>query len=142
MADNDLKQSVLRVIQERNRRENEKEFKAWLDGLVALPGDFELKLMGNLKADVELQPLRWIEFGVDLMESGKEIAHVELSDGLQGPPLSSYLPYPVFCIGTEIFLKGMWLCQFRECRMLADGCMWIERVGVDTPPGYRSSVMI
>jgi hypothetical protein len=48
----------------------------------------------------------------------KITGHVQLAGGNEGPELSSYLPYPVFQMATEIFLKGMWLCQFEECRKL------------------------
>lgn len=40
-------------------------------------------------------------------------------NGEKGAPISSFLPYPTFQMGTEIFLKGMWLSQFEECRKLA-----------------------
>jgi hypothetical protein len=30
------------------------------------------------------------------------------------------LPYPVFQTAAEIFLKGLWLCKFAECRRLND----------------------
>ena len=34
--------------------------------------------------------------------------------------MQTYLPYPVFQAGTEIFLKGMWLAQHTECQPI--GC--------------------
>lgn len=120
MADNDLNPTVLRVIKERNRRENEKDFAAWCDYLVILPANFELKPKDDFKADIELQPLRWMDSGIDLIQSSKVLVNIQLPGGVEGPPLSSYLPYPVFQMGTEIFLKGMWLCQYRNCRLLAE----------------------
>jgi hypothetical protein len=120
VTDSDLKQEVLRLIEERNRQDSEKEFTAWCDDLVALPEDFELKLKGDLNAGIELQPLRWMDSGIDLIESSKVTARVQLPGGVEGRPLQSYLPYPVFQMGTEIFLKGMWLCQHEDCRLLAD----------------------
>jgi hypothetical protein len=113
-----LKSDVLRLIEDRNRRDDEEDFAAWCDELVALPENFEQQLKDGLKADIELQPARWLSLGLDLIESSKVTAHVQLSDGQQGPPLASFLPYPVFQMGTEIFLKGMWLCQFDSLRGL------------------------
>ncbi len=40
--------------------------------------------------------------------------------GRRGSFLDSFLAYPVFQMGAEIFLKEMWLCQFADCRALAD----------------------
>jgi hypothetical protein len=71
-----------------------------------------------LKADLELQPARWLRLGLDLIQSSKVIAHVQLSNGYQARPDSSLLRYPVFQMGTEIFLKGMWLCHFEDLRLL------------------------
>lgn len=120
MSNRDSRQSVLELIEKRNRQQDEKEFTAWCDDLVNLPVGFELQLKGNLKAGIELQPFRWMDSGINLIESSKVIARVQLADGVEGPPLQSYLPYPVFQMGTEIFLKGMWLCQHEDCRILAD----------------------
>jgi len=47
---------------------------------------------------------------MDLLKSRRVIGHVQLQDGVQGPEINSYLPYPVFQAAAEIFLKGMWLC--------------------------------
>ena len=118
MVNGDLKENVLRIINERNRRDEEQEFNDWCDYLLSLPAGLEFMPKGNFKADIELQPLRWTSLGIDLIQSSKVTARVELAGGVQGPPMSSYLPYPVFQIGAEIFLKGIWLCQFPECRAL------------------------
>lgn len=74
----------------------------------------------GFKVDTDLQPLRWLENGRDLIQSAKGTISVQYSSGVPGPPLNTYLPYPVFQMGAEIFLKGMWLCQFEECRNLRD----------------------
>jgi hypothetical protein len=55
---------------------------------------------------------------MDLAESRKVTGRVQLAGATEGPEISSYLPYPVFQMATEIFLKGMWLCQFEDCRTL------------------------
>jgi hypothetical protein len=120
MAASDIKEGVMRTILERNRREAEQEFQKFCEELLSLPADFELMPKGNFVADIELQPWRWLSLGVDLLQSRRVTAHVELPNGIQRPPMSSYLPYPVFQMATEIFLKGVWLCQYAECRALND----------------------
>ncbi len=42
----------------------------------------------------------------------------QLAGGIEGAEISSYLPYAVFQMATEVFVKGMWLCQFEDCRRL------------------------
>lgn len=116
----DLNESLMRIINERNRREDEQEFQTFCAELLALPANFELMPKENFKADVELQPLRWMSSGIDLLKSRRVTGHIQLADGLQGPEIGSYLPYPVFQMATEIFLKGMWLCQYPDCRALTD----------------------
>lgn len=108
----------MRLIEEDNRLECEKDFNAWCDFLTSLPEDFEPKVKDGLKADLELQPARWLGLGLDLIQSSKIIAHVQLSNALHGRPHASLLCYPVFQMGTEIFLKGMWLCHFDDFRLL------------------------
>ena len=115
----DILLPVLRLIIERTRSEEEEEFNAWCEELVALPANLELKPRDG-KADIELDPLRWMDSGLDLIQSARVLAHVQLPGGLQGPAFQSYLPYPVFHMGAEIFLKGMWLCQHDECRIITN----------------------
>jgi hypothetical protein len=116
----DLNERLMRIISERNRREDQEAFQRFCEELLALPADLELMPKENFKADVELQPLRWMSLGIDLLQSRKVTGHIQLADGVQGPAISSYLPYPSFQMAAEIFLKGMWLCQFAECRQLSD----------------------
>jgi len=116
----DLKEGVMRVVKERNRREDERDFQTFCDQLLSLPPNLEFMPKANFVADVELQPWRWLSLGIDLLQSRKVTRHVQLADGIQGPPISSYLPYPVFQMATEIFLKGMWLYQHQDCRAIAD----------------------
>ena len=111
---------LFRSMEEDARKDREKRFAAWCGELEALPADFEQKLKDGLKADVELQPFRWMGLGLDLLQSSTGTLTVQHFDGRQGPFLDSFLAYPVFQMGTEIFLKGMWLCQFDDCRALGD----------------------
>lgn len=75
-----------------------------------------MKLKGKLIADVDLQPLRWMSEGLQLIDSFHGTVHIQLRDGVQGEPLNRMLHYPVFQTGSELFLKGMWLCKFPRCR--------------------------
>lgn len=119
MAEDVDQSEICRLLEADGRKEREKCFAAWCGELEALPGDFELKLKDGLKANLELQPFRWMSHGLDLLQSSKGTLTVQHMDGQQGPFLDSFLAYPVFQMGTEIFLKGMWLCQFDDCRDLA-----------------------
>jgi hypothetical protein len=120
MASAEIRENVLRLINDRNRREDEQEFDRWCEYLASLPAGLEFMPKGNFEADIELQPLRWMSLGIDLIQSSKVTARLELAGGDKGPPISSYLPYPVFQLGAEIFLKGMWLCRHLDCRQLTD----------------------
>jgi hypothetical protein len=124
---------LFRTLEEDERRNRETRFEAWCRGLEALPGDFEQKLKDGLKADLELQPFRWMHLGLDLLKSSKGTVTVQGFNGKPGPFLDSFLAYPVFQMGAEIFLKGMWLCQFADCRALGD------RAYMD--PGRRGQYM-
>lgn len=119
-VDDAFMQELYRSMEQDARKEQEKRFAAWGAELEALPADFELKFKDGLQADVELQPFRWMGLGLNLLHSSKGTVTVQHFDGRQGPFLDSFLAYPVFQMGTEIFLKGMWLCQFADCRSLAD----------------------
>lgn len=115
-----LDERLTQIISERNRREDEEAFQRFCAELLALPVDLKMMPKENFTADIELQPLRWMSLGIDLLQSRKVTGYIQLADGVQGPAISSYLPYPVFQMAAEIFLKGMWLCQFAECRQLSN----------------------
>src|SRR6266568_4358181 len=114
----DLQEALMRVVNERNQRNDEREFQQFCQYLLSLPADLELRPKDNFKADIELQPLRWMNLGIELLRSRRVTGHVQLANGIQGPEVCSYLRYPAFQIATEIFLKGMWLCQYADCREL------------------------
>jgi hypothetical protein len=115
---NSLEDELLRMMREQNEAEEEKAFNDWCKDLFSQPSDLELRPAKGLEVDVELQPLRWLSLGIELAESRKVTGRVQLTGGTEGPEISSYLPYPVFQMATEIFLKGLWLCQFEDCRAL------------------------
>ena len=110
-------ESVMRIIQEQNGREGEEEFQQFCEKMLSVPANLTLIPKDNFTVDIELQPLRWLSLGIDLLRSRRVTGHVQLPNGVQGPEISSYLPYPVFQAATEIFLKGIWLCQYAECRI-------------------------
>src|SRR5438132_13530325 len=112
---NNFKEELSRIMREHNETEEEKAFNDWCEDLLSQPNDLELRPKDGFEVDIELQPLRWLSFGIDLIESRKVTGRVQLAGGIEGREITSYLPYPVFQMATEIFLKGMWLCQFEEC---------------------------
>jgi hypothetical protein len=75
-------------------------------------------LINGFNVGIELQPFSWIRLGLDLINSRKATGTIQLFEGVAGADYGAYLPSPVFLIGTEIFLKGMWLYQHKECRKL------------------------
>ena len=85
-------------------QQRETDFIEWCDQLVALRADFEPLLEDDIIVHVELHPIRWMNLGFDLLQSRKQSL------------FETSLPYPIFQMGAEIFLKGMWLCKFDECR--------------------------
>jgi len=56
---------------------------------------------------------------LDILRSAHVTGYVQLMGGQQGEPLQCFLPYSVFQAGAEVFLKGMWLCQFPSCRQVS-----------------------
>src|SRR5215831_1792556 len=113
-----LSEGLMRLVNERNERNDSREFQQFCRYLLSLPADLEVKPKDNFKVDIELQPLRWMSLGIDLVKSRRVTGHVQLAGGIQGPEICSYLRYPIFQIATEVFLKGMWLCQYADCREL------------------------
>jgi hypothetical protein len=115
---NDATRAILASMEEDTKARREKEFADWCSHLEGLPPDYEPALKDGLKADIELQPHRWMALGMDLLQSSKGTIALQLIDDQPGPYLGSFLAYPIFQMGSEIFLKGMWLCQFPDCRAL------------------------
>lgn len=112
----DLGDKVMDVIRKQAEARKEAEYRAWCDDFESVPPDFTLILKNGLVAQVELQPWRWIQHGLDLIGSRKAAGTIQLFGGKEGPDFRSYLPYPVFQMGAEVFLKGMWLYQYEKCR--------------------------
>jgi len=97
-----------------------KEYSDWCEQMRNVPTDYILVPKDKFIVDIELQPYRWLIQGVDLIDSCKGNFSIPNFDSRQGQYLDTYILYSVFQMGVEIFLKGMWLCQFEECRNLHD----------------------
>lgn len=128
--DNALREKVVEEINHREQSEREEQYRAWCDRFASLPEDSGRKLKDGFIAHVELQPWRWIQHGLELIGSRKGFGSIQLLGCQQGPDFRAYLPYPVFVMAAETFLKGMWLYQHDECRNLrADTYMGPELRG-------------
>jgi hypothetical protein len=114
--DDSLAVKVMDVINRQAKQKKDADYRKWCDDFASLPDNSGRALKDGLIAGVELQPSRWIQHGLDLIGSRRASGTVQLTGGIAGPDLRSFLPYPVFQMGAEIFLKGMWLYQHEECR--------------------------
>lgn len=114
---------LMNALNEHRRKDREKrraqEFAAWCARWDSAPPRVRRRLKRGVVADLELQPHRWLSAGLDLIRSAHVTSRVALFDGQQGEPMQSYLPYGVFQFGTELFLKGMFLCRYPACRRVA-----------------------
>lgn len=112
--------AVMKIIQQQEQSRREVEYRNWCNHFASIPSDYTRILKDGLVAHVELQPWRWIQHGLDLIGSRKASGTIQHFGGQEGPDLRSFLPYPVFQMGAEVFLKGMWLYQHTECRSCKD----------------------
>ena len=115
-SEDSLAMKIMDMIREQEEARREAEYQGWCNHFESLPEDLTRILKDGLVAHVELQPWRWIQHGLDLIGSRKPSGTTQFFGGKQGPDLRSFLPYPVFQMGAEVFLKGMWLYQHAECR--------------------------
>ncbi|HEV7924219.1 MAG TPA: hypothetical protein VGR14_02620 [Verrucomicrobiae bacterium] len=111
-----IAEKVMDIIKAREQSKRESDYQQWCDRFANLPANSGRTLKDGFIAGVELQPSRWIQHGLDLIGSRKAFGTIQLMDGNTGPDLRSFLPYAVFQMGAEIFLKGMWLYKHQECR--------------------------
>lgn len=117
--DRDLIQAVNEEMALRKKQQEDRQFKQWCEELDRVPARYVPKLKGQNLPDMELQPRRWLGLGMSIFESAHVAGRVRLMDGREGDAISAFLPYPVFQMGAEIFLKGMMLCRFEKCRGVA-----------------------
>jgi hypothetical protein len=129
--------NLLEALNEHMRKEREQkqkeEYASWCETHATVPGDYAPQLKLGLVAEIELAPMRWMRLGLELIESAKGTTPIQLMGGIAGPPMQTYLPYPVFQAGTEIFLKGMFLAQFDECRVVESR----DYVAIDVRKKYQ-----
>ena len=116
-----MNDNLMQFITESKKAKQDNAFNTWCEHLDQFPDDYTVQLEENFIADLELQPLRWMSDGLDLIDSFHGTAHVQLMGGVQGEPMHKILYYPNFQAGSELFLKGMWLCKFPECRPVKHG---------------------
>jgi hypothetical protein len=131
--DEQLMDALHEHMRKERAREQKEEYAAWCNTHAQLPTDYAPQLRPGLVADIELAPMRWMRLGLELIESAKGTTPIQLFDGVAGPPMQTYLPYPVFQAGTEVFLKGMWLAQNAECRVVESG----DYVAIDVRKRYQ-----
>lgn len=109
----------MKVLLEREKQSTHARFKSWCEQLDAVDPKAKLTLSNGFAVDMELQPHRWLSAGADIIRSGLVLSRVKNMDGTEGAPMQTILTYPVFLSGAELFLKGMLLCQYPECRRIA-----------------------
>lgn len=114
----DIGSEINRLIKKQNLLNEREEYVKWLATLDALPADAKRLPLRGWIAEVDLQPTRWLSAGFNLLESAHVLSRVKHMDGSDGAILQSFLPYSIFQSGAEVFLKGMWLCQFEDCRQI------------------------
>jgi len=112
-------EEFLIYLKEEGIKERQKEYSGWCEDMLKVPSDYRLIPKDNFIADIELQPHHWLSYGVDLIDSCKGNFSIQSSDSHENQYLDTYLLYPVFQMGVEIFLKGMLLCQYNECLNLS-----------------------
>lgn len=136
MSGDELSNSLYEHMAKERAKAQDRDYLNWCNELARLPPKYAPKLKGGLIADIELQPMRWMRAGLDLIQSAKGILQVHMPDGTTAPAMQTYLPYPVFQAGTEIFLKGMWLAPLEECRVVG----WDDYVPAEVREKYRSQL--
>ncbi len=66
---NNLQEDLLRLMRWQNEAEEEKAFKDWHEDLLCQPLDLKLQPEDGFEVDIELQPLRWLSRGVEVVEN-------------------------------------------------------------------------
>jgi hypothetical protein len=111
-------EKVVEIRAKRKRDKQDFEYEEFCNTFASSMKNKGRVLINGFNADIELQPFSWIQLGLDLINSRKATGTIQLFEGVAGADYGAYLPSPVFLIGTEIFLKGMWFYQHKECRKL------------------------
>lgn len=114
-----LKAAIAKEIETSNRAEWQRSLNAWNAHLDQAPPRTHRRLAKGFLADVELQPLRWLRAGAEIIETPTVVSRAKNLDGSDGVILQAILPYWAFAAGVELFLKGMLLCRYKPCRALS-----------------------
>jgi hypothetical protein len=115
---NIVMKKVVEIRAKRKRDKQDFEYEKFCNTFASSLKNNGRVLINGFNVGIELQPFSWIKLGLDLINSRKATGTIQLFEGVSGADYGAYLPYPVFLVGTEIFLKGMWLYQHKECRKL------------------------
>jgi len=110
--------AVVEIRAKRKRDKQDREYADFCNTFASSLKNNGQVLKNGFTAGIELQPFSWTQLGLDLINSRKATGTIQSFGGVAGADSGAYLPYPVFLVGTEIFLKGMWLYQHKECRKL------------------------
>ncbi|WP_438480225.1 hypothetical protein [Oleiharenicola lentus] len=118
--DVDLAQQRFAHREEEEKRRS-KEYSAWCESMETCAGMPVPELKDGFSAETDFHPDVWLDAGVSLIESGKptrdwSIKSPNYFDGFEDMYPRYSLDYTVIQMGTEFFLKGMWLLQFAELR--------------------------
>jgi hypothetical protein len=115
-------------ISEAKRQQKKlKDFYRWCIKLKNISADARGQLKAELTADIELQPIYWLEHGLETLKASftKEDMGNE-----------TIMPIPVFLMGAEFFLKGMWLAQFEGLRALD----WHSYISPEDRKSWRKKI--
>ena len=96
MQETDLADTIGKILLKRDKRADNRNFRQWCNWLLSTLLVRQKVSETNFKVDIELQPLRWMRLGILLLQSRKGVAPIQLAGGFEGPPMKTYLPYPVF----------------------------------------------
>jgi hypothetical protein len=110
--------SLRQHLIQKEAEKGQEKYSLWSKGLDEYPPGEHLRLKEGYVSDLELQPMRWLQAALAQLESARVTTRVQVQYGA-GAAMTSYLPYPVFAFGVELFLKGMLLCRYSACRRLA-----------------------
>jgi antitoxin (DNA-binding transcriptional repressor) of toxin-antitoxin stability system len=128
-----LTEKVIDVINRRQYAKRESDYQRWCDRFASLPADYGRSPKDGFIAEIEIQASRWLQRGMELIGSRRAFGTIRTFGGTDGPDFKSYLPYPVFQIGAEVFLKGMLLYQHEDCRN--------AHANTYIPPGRRQELL-
>lgn len=115
----DLRNALEEMLQEAEKNRWDNIFTQFCFEMQKIPSDYKPVAKNGFKSDIELQPIHWLRLGNSLISSYIGVSEIQDHQGGTGRYIQQYLEFPVFHLGCEYFLKGIWLCQFAECRHIS-----------------------